>query len=244
MERLDGHFRVLGAELDEDDAPVRLQRLADRLKHFVGMIEFVIDVHHQDQVQRVALQLRVGDGAKHTFDVRDFPLRHFFGEQVEHFLLDIDGVNEPAFADRFRHAPTVVAGARADIRHGVARFELQGFEQKFRFLLVFAFRAFQPVRRLMAHDVGDFAAEVKFADAVGVVLLTVFVTRVGISLQLFFRSGNVGGQTAEQAGQKNLESKARVSFHAPRLGRFRFEFNPLHPDCGRGPLPFFASVGP
>src|SRR5207302_7628172 len=100
---------------------------------------------------------------------------------------------------------------------------LPRFEQKSPFRLVFGFRAFQPGRRLMADDVGDFAAEVRLADAGGVVLLTVFVTRVSINLQLFFRSRNGGRQTAEQAGQKSLESKARVSSHAPRLGGARFD---------------------
>src|SRR5438552_448124 len=36
----------------------------------------------------------VFDRPPQAFDVGDFAFRHFFGEQIEHFLLNIDGINK------------------------------------------------------------------------------------------------------------------------------------------------------
>src|SRR5437773_7825608 len=91
---LDGHLRIFGAELYEDHPPARLQRLADALHHFERIIELVIDVHHQHKIDGAGREFRVGDRPPQAFDVGDFAFRHFFGEQIEHFLLDIDGINK------------------------------------------------------------------------------------------------------------------------------------------------------
>ena len=120
-------------------------------------------------------QLGIGDRSENPLDVGDFSLRHFLGEQVEHFLLDIDGVNEALITDEVRHAPTVVTGASPNVRNPVAGLQFQRLEEQIRFLLGFAFGPFQPVGRLMAHDVGDLAAQVKFADAIRVVYLAELV---------------------------------------------------------------------
>src|SRR6266536_4581765 len=44
VERFNRHGGIFSAELDEDDAAVLLQRAADGLHHFPGVIELVIDV--------------------------------------------------------------------------------------------------------------------------------------------------------------------------------------------------------
>ena len=57
----------------------------------------------------------------------------------------------------------------------------KSFEVRF---LLLAFRALEPIGRLMAHDVGDLAAQVKLADPIRVVVAAHLVARRLCSLAL------------------------------------------------------------
>src|ERR1041385_6414210 len=107
-ERVDGHFLfhlglghfvdfldrdlgVFAAELDEDDAAPGLERAADVVHHLKRVIELVIDIDHEDEIDRGGRKFGIGDGSQDGFDVGDFYCGHLVGEQVEHFLLDFHG---------------------------------------------------------------------------------------------------------------------------------------------------------
>jgi hypothetical protein len=51
------------------------------------------------------------------------------------------------------------------------RIQFERVQQQTGFLLLFAFRTLEPVGRLMAHDMGDLAPHVKFADAIRIMFL-------------------------------------------------------------------------
>jgi len=63
----------------------------------------------------------------------------------------------------------------ADVGDGVAGLEVQRSQQEVRPFLLVPFWPLQPISGLMTHDMGDFAAHVKLADAIGVVLRAGFV---------------------------------------------------------------------
>jgi hypothetical protein len=58
---------------------------------------------------------------KMDLEIGGMVFRHFFGQQIQHFLLNIDAIDAALVADHFGHAPAQVAGARADVGGGFAR---------------------------------------------------------------------------------------------------------------------------
>ena len=80
-------------------------------------------------------------------------------------------------ADDFGEPTREVAGAGADISDDIAGPEWQALDQQIGAFLFGALRSFEPISRLVAHDVGDFAAHVELTDAVAAVLLAEHVVR-------------------------------------------------------------------
>ncbi len=142
MHGFDGNLRIFGAEFEEDQATAGFEGLAEGIDHFVGKIEFVIDIHEQRQIERGGRKFRVGDGAENWFNVVNFEGSHFVGEQVEHFLLDFDGIDDAFFANGSGEAAGVIAGACADVGCGFAGLEFQGGDGEVGSLFVLTFWAF------------------------------------------------------------------------------------------------------
>ena len=106
----------------------------------------------------------------------------FLHEEVEHFLLDLHGIDHPVGADGAREPARVVAAAATDVGDGIAAFELERRHEQIGALFLLPFGAFKPVGGLVAHDVRNLAAHEKLADAIRVMLGTGFVARGGRSV--------------------------------------------------------------
>jgi hypothetical protein len=96
----------------------------DRLR----LTELVIDVHHQDQIERIGRELRIGRLAQDRGDVRDLGPRHSGAQQIEHALLDIGGIHTPGRTDQAGEAFGEIPRTGADIRHGLTGLHVQQFE--------------------------------------------------------------------------------------------------------------------
>src|SRR5581483_350867 len=194
MQPLDRHARVFAAVLDQHDAPARVEAADDAFHHFPRVRELVIGVHHQHHVNPVRGQLRIGFSSLH----RDHVVRAGFLlpllDEREHFRLNVHGVNLPPWDER-TDAEGEIAGSRADVGDIIRRFELQISDHLTRQFGLFAVGPFEPAGSLMPHDVGDLAAQVKFADAVRVVLRALLINR-GLLL-----SGGLPGSLRGPAGR-------------------------------------------
>ena len=90
----------------------------------------------------------------------------------------------PVRADQRSDAKAVITGAGAEIGDRLSRLDLQRVDQQLRPLLGLALAALQPENAARSHDVGDLAAEIELADAVGIVRRAVLVAlaeRLGVS---------------------------------------------------------------
>ena len=100
-----------------------------------------------------------------------------------------------------RQAPAQITGAGADVGHSVARAQAQRLQQQIGALFLLAFGAFEPIGALVPHDLRNFAAFVKLANAIGIVLGIVSVGR---------RSGGaVGGRLREGASGRQEAAQAK-----------------------------------
>ncbi len=85
-------------------------------------------------------------------------------------------------------AESIVAAAGADVGNDFTGLDLEGFDQLGGLLFLFALGAFQPVGGLMAHDLGNLPAHVELADAIGIMILAVFIAgMLGIGFLLRVR---------------------------------------------------------
>jgi hypothetical protein len=166
VQGFDGNGDLFAAELDEGHPASGFEGAGDGGEHFVGVIELVIDVHHEGEIDRVGGQFGVGQGPEHADHIGDGTAGQVGGEQGEHFRLDIHGVDFAGGTDDLGDAPAVVTGAGADVGDDETGAEVeQGMEEVGAFL-VGAFGAFEPKGSLVAHDVGDFAVEEELAGAI------------------------------------------------------------------------------
>jgi len=143
----------------------------------------MVNIHHQNHVQRFSRQLRIGDGAQHRPHVAYTRSRHFVGENVQHLRLYLLRIDPTGFVcrrvgtDRFCQQPGVIAGARPNIRHDITRFKLEQRDEQVGAFFLLPFRTFQPIGGLMPHYVGNLAAQIKFANTIRVMIRPEFVKR-------------------------------------------------------------------
>ena len=123
--------------------------------------------------------------------------------------------------DELGEAESIVAAAGADVGDHFTGLDLEGFDQLGGLLLFFALGAFQPVGRLMPHDLGDLPAHVELADAIGIVIFAVFITgMLGIGWLRGFVGPEEGTNPDDNAEQNEMPAP---NFHnvVPRRNRTR-----------------------
>ena len=121
----------------------------------------MIDVDHQDEVDRGLGELGVELGGADGLDVRDPGLAGVPLEHPEHFGLQVAGQDRSLGADSLCHANAVVAGAGTDVRHGCALGDLEGVEHGLGLFFLDPRLTKEPVDAFPRHDVGDLPAHVK-----------------------------------------------------------------------------------
>ncbi len=84
MFRPDRHLRIFAAVFQKHEPAVRLQRFPNTVEHFLGLGELVIDIHQQDEIERILRQLRIVDRSQHRPHVVEMPLRHILRQLIEH----------------------------------------------------------------------------------------------------------------------------------------------------------------
>ncbi len=185
FELLDGHFvegfdgdgGILFAVLDEGDAAVGLEGLADFGHDFKGVGELVVDVDEEDEVDGVGGEVGIGFGGLDDLNVGDFVGGGAGAEGCEHFGLDIDGEDFAVRGDFRGDAEGEVSGACSEIGDGLAWLETEGGEELGGVLFLLTGATVEPLDAAGAHDLGDFPAHVEFAGAVGVVVGAGFIGR-------------------------------------------------------------------
>ena len=125
----------------------------------------MIGIDDEDQVGALLAQAGIIDAAEQCLDIVDAALAFAALDFIEHFLLNVDRVN-----DTVRHAlgdtKAEVSGTGTYVSDGIACFDRQRLDQQIGTLVSLAARSIEPVHARMAHDVCDLAAHVKLADAV------------------------------------------------------------------------------
>jgi hypothetical protein len=158
MLRADGDGGVLLTVFEQDQAAVRFEGLAHFAEHALGLRKLMIDVDHQDEIERAGREFGIGLAAEDGLDVGEFHLGRVGAEAAEHFGLDVFGVDFAGGADAFGQFKGHVAGAGADVGDDHAGLETDGIESGFGIFLGFALIAVQPIGSADAHDGCDFAA--------------------------------------------------------------------------------------
>ena len=105
MQRLDGHARVLGLVLDEDDPAAGLEGLKHAGHQLVRVGQLVIDVDHHRQVHRISGQPDVVGRTEPRLDLRQPAALGASLQQADHFGLHVDSPDLAARHHRRRHAP-------------------------------------------------------------------------------------------------------------------------------------------
>ncbi|MFM1945491.1 MAG: hypothetical protein RI897_4473 [Verrucomicrobiota bacterium] len=211
VERFDGDIGVIGTELDEGDTATGFEGGADGFDHFVGVGEFVVDVDHDGEVDGIGREFGVGDSAESRDDVGESELPGVLLEGRDHFGLDIDGVDFAGLADGAGVASGMVTGAGADIGDGLAGLDFEEGNEALGLFFAFAFGAFEPGDAGVAHDVGDFASAIEFADTVRVVVLG-----VGVELLGCLGSGGGLGLAQEEVAEQERECEEYGAEHGWR----------------------------
>ncbi len=204
MDKFDGNIGVLEPVLDKDEAAAWFEGFGHVGDHFVGVIKFVVDINQQHEIAGGWRQFGVCDRSEDRFDgLVDPAFPHVFHEEIEHFLLDIDG-EDLAFEANFPgHAPAEEPATGADVSDGVAGLKVEGFQECIRGFFLLPFRAFEPCGALVAHHSGDFAAEKEFAGAVGV-MFRAFLVQGG-------RRGGLGFCEEGGRGEAEEEEECRAT---------------------------------
>ena len=105
----------------------------------------MVDVDHQDQVDRRLGQLGVGWVARIGLMLVTPAVAGVALEHPQHLGLDVGGQDRPLGADPPGQADAVVAGAGADVGHGRAPGDLEGVEHRLGLLFLDARLTKQPV---------------------------------------------------------------------------------------------------
>src|SRR5450755_3802810 len=82
---------------------------------------------------------------------------HVLLQSIQHFALDVFGVNRPARTHTFGQTPRKIADPRADIRDGRALADVQSIERVVRMFFRLALGPDEPVRATGSHDLRDAA---------------------------------------------------------------------------------------
>jgi hypothetical protein len=170
VQQLDRDFGILEPELDQHDAPVRLQRPLQRREHRFGMGELVVDVDEEGEVDGLVGQLRVHGRSEQRDDGRRGsrrrrPLRlgallRLLREEREHLGLHVDRVDRTLRPDELREPERVEAVAAADVGDALPFLQLQRGEQLAAALFFLARDPREPRSGLVGHDRRDPAAHV------------------------------------------------------------------------------------
>src|SRR5262249_40379674 len=153
-----------------------LQAFDNAFHHFAWVGKFVVSVHEQHYIHRRTGQLGIGLVAEDGLDVVGIALFFAAFDDGQHFGLNVHGQDFALF-DHWGDAEAEIAGARANVSDYIRWFQVHLLDDFVRQFGLFAVGTFQPSSALVAHHVGDLAAHVKFADAVGVVVGAGFVNR-------------------------------------------------------------------
>lgn len=133
-------------------------------------------------------------------DIFHLPLFRAIGDEIEHGLVDIDGVDF-AIGDFFGDAEGEVAGAGSDIGDVVAGIQLEIGDYFIGRFFLFSFGAFEPLDGAVATDsASDFPAHVVFADAITCLWSGGVVRGGGVDCGLGCL-GSAGGEGSGEADQ-------------------------------------------
>jgi hypothetical protein len=178
MNEFDRHRRVFQAELHERQPTARFEGLGHRFGHLVRVRKFMINVDEKDQIARIRRQFGIGFRAEHGFDIGPFGPFRLLIDEVEHFLLDVDGEDLSFLSNDLRQSKRVIPAPRADVGDDVSRLEPQRLVKQGWAFFFFALGAFEPSGRLVSHHQGDFATHVKLASTVRIVVLAKLILRL------------------------------------------------------------------
>jgi hypothetical protein len=179
MYLFDRYLGILFAVFDEDDASVRLERLMDMGHNFEGLGEFVIDIHHQDQIDASRWQSGIHLGASHLSHIRNPQSLRATTDGFKHLVLDLDGQHLTSPANFGRDAKGEVTRPSTKVHNHLTLPKVQSVNYYFRSLFVFAFRTIQPSNPTGTHYLSDFATHVEFSDTIWVMYRAHFVDRMG-----------------------------------------------------------------
>jgi hypothetical protein len=205
VERLYGDVGVLAPIFHKDHTSAGLQRAANPLHHFPWVTELVINIHQQCQVHRRSWKLRINYLPKDRNDVGKALVGAEVFEQGDHLGLNIHSQDLSRRAYGLCQAAADVTRASANVGHNLTTPKPELADQLVRLFLCDALGPFQPIGRLMAHDLGDLASHVDLANAIRVMGLVKSIT-VGWAGDLLRQKG----QFREQAGadRDNEEKEA------------------------------------
>jgi len=151
VQRQDRHVRILGAVLEQRQTATWLQRLAHPLEHSLRLRELVVDVHHDDQIERRRGQLGIVDRSQHRTHVRQLRFGGVLLQQLQHPGLDVDGVDLPLRADEPREPQAHVARARPHVADARPLRDLQQPQAQVRVLFALTLPAVEPRGPFDAH---------------------------------------------------------------------------------------------
>jgi outer membrane protein len=211
MDSLDRHLGIFRPKFNQCDAAAGPKRGAKSANHFVRVIEFVINVHQQCQINRRRRELWVSDRAQDGLYVIDLERDHFVREQVEHLLLNLDGIDNPLLPNRSRQASGIVTGPRSDIRDRIPSFEFESGNCQVRPFLLLPFRPLQPFRTLVSHYLRDLPAHVKLADAVRIMIGPSFVFGLRNAVIGILSGARYGGNDQQERNKR--KSRATAGLH-------------------------------
>lgn len=161
----DGDVGIFGAVFEEEDSTAGAEGFFNRGHHLVGVREFVVGVDEEGGVDRIRGQVDGFDLAEVGGEVFEGKAGFAVFDEGEHFGLDVEG-DDFSFGELLGEAEGVVSGARSDVGEGFVFAKLQEFHGEGWSFFGLAFVALEPIEGGVAHDVGDFASEVEFSDAV------------------------------------------------------------------------------
>jgi hypothetical protein len=133
-----------------------------------------VGIHQQRDVNRSRRQAWICLRALDRDDIVGFELPFVLFNDGEHFGLDVHSV-DGALRHHAADAHSEIAGACSYVSHNISRFELHMLNDLLWCFGLCTLRAFKPLGAGYAHHLSDFAAHIKLANAVGMVLGARFV---------------------------------------------------------------------
>ena len=147
----DRHARILAPELDQHQPAVALQRLLQLADEDLRRRQLVVDVDHQQQVERLRRQHGIVGASLDDLDVGHLLARHSRLDDLEHARLQVGGDDAAGRSDGLGQADRVVARSRADVGDDVARLQAEGGDRLRRRFFLLALGTIEPRRAFDAH---------------------------------------------------------------------------------------------